>query len=142
MKHYYAIFKKTDEAIEVAFPDLESCVTFAHTWDEALENATDVLALWLANAKPQFIHPPSTHAALSRHLKENETLVPVAIDEKIFSSYQELKRFNVIFPKEFLEEVDDYKEKFGLKRSKLLQLAAEEYIARHRNHPDDFHPIN
>jgi len=28
MKHYYAIFKKTNEAIEVEFPDLPDCLTF------------------------------------------------------------------------------------------------------------------
>jgi len=54
MKFYYAIFRKTSEAIEVKFPDLQGCVTFGRTRDEAIENATDVLAGWLANAESQF----------------------------------------------------------------------------------------
>lgn len=47
MKYYYAIFIQTDEAIEVEFPDLPGCVTFGETWEEAYENAVDVLAGWL-----------------------------------------------------------------------------------------------
>lgn len=33
MNHYYAVFKKTTEAIEVEFPDLEGCVTFGSDWE-------------------------------------------------------------------------------------------------------------
>jgi predicted RNase H-like HicB family nuclease len=55
MKHYYALFKKTDEAVEVKFPDLQGCCTLGNDWEEALENAYDVLAAWLINAEPEFI---------------------------------------------------------------------------------------
>jgi predicted RNase H-like HicB family nuclease len=44
MKHYYAIFKKTKEAIEVSFSDLQGCITFGKDGEEVLENAEDVLA--------------------------------------------------------------------------------------------------
>lgn len=46
MKHYYALFKKTNEAVEVEFPDFKGCFTFGKDWEEALENAEDVLAAW------------------------------------------------------------------------------------------------
>jgi hypothetical protein len=49
MKHYYAIFKKTKEAIEVSFSDLQGCVTFGKDLEEALDNAEDTLAAWLAH---------------------------------------------------------------------------------------------
>ncbi len=61
MKSYYAIFRKTSEAIEVEFPDLQGCVTFGRSKDEAMENASDVLAGWLANAEPQFVKEPSSY---------------------------------------------------------------------------------
>lgn len=51
MNHYYAVFKKTSEAIEVEFPDLEGCITFGSDWEEALANAEDALAGWLAHAE-------------------------------------------------------------------------------------------
>lgn len=39
MKYYYALFRKTPEAVEVEFHDLQGCVTFGGAWNEALENA-------------------------------------------------------------------------------------------------------
>jgi len=129
MKHYYALFKKTDEAIEVVFPDLDGCVTFGRDWEEALQSATDVLAGWLANAEPEFIKQPSKHDQLSH--THNEELVPIMVDEQAMASYSQLKRFNVIFPASVLKRIDKFRKKNGLKRSTFLQKAAEEYMQHH-----------
>lgn len=129
MKHYYARFKETVEAVEVDFPDLEGCVTFGSDWEEAIENAEDALAAWLANAEPVFINKPSTHKAL---LRSKEKLVPIAVNESILESYKPLRRFNVIFPTKTLQKVDHFRKKVGLKRSALLQKAAEEYLQNHQ----------
>lgn len=130
MKYYYAIFNKTTEAVEVEFPDLPGCVTFGDDWDEAIKNATDALAAWLGNAEKKFINEPSQH----KDIKTSKgKLVPIPVDEKILYSYQELKRFNVIFPANILNQVDAYREEAGLKRSTFLQKAAEEYLQRHHN---------
>lgn len=59
-------------------------------------------------------------------------LVPVPINEKTRETYQELKRFNVIFPSRVLKAVDDYRRIEGLKRSTFLQKAAEEYLRVHQ----------
>lgn len=129
MKHYYAIFKKTTEAVEVTFPDLHGCVTFGKDWEEALENAQDVLAAWLVNAESKFIKEPSKHHELE-HRADGE-LVPILVDDKIMASYQKLKRFNVIFPVDVLKQIDKFRKKKGLKRSTFLQKAAEEYLQHH-----------
>lgn len=128
-KYYYAVFKKTTDVIEVSFPDLMGCVTFGADWEEALENAKDVLAAWLAHAETRFIKEPSKHQALES-LVEGE-LVPIFVDENIMASYQKLKRFNVIFPVETLKNIDVFRKKMGLKRSTFLQKAAEAYLAQH-----------
>lgn len=91
MKYYYALFRKTTEAVEVEFPDLSGCVTFGETWDEAIDNATDVLAGWLANADSKFIAKPSSYESL-QNVYEGEQLIPIPVDEKIMESYEELKR--------------------------------------------------
>ena len=129
MKHYYAIFQKTNEAVEVTFPDLEGCHTFGKDWEEAIDNAEDALAAWLAHAANEFIKPPSSYAKL-RHLKGE--LVPITVHENILASYQELKRFNVIFPADVLKRIDTFRKKAGLKRSTFLQKAAEEYLQHHQ----------
>jgi len=128
MKQYYALFKSTKNAVEVEFPDLDGCVTFGKDWDEAYENAIDVLAAWLAHAQPSYVKIPSKHKAL-KHLKGE--LVPVPVDEKVLESYEELKRINIIIPAGILDKIDGYRKKVGLKRSTFLVHAAEEYLERH-----------
>lgn len=129
MKYFYAIFNHSKNAVEVEFPDLTGCVTFGSNRDEALENATDVLAAWLANAEPQFVKEPTSYQELNKKNK-NADLIPIAVDEKILESYEELKRFNVIFPSRLLKKVDDLRKKTGLKRSTLLKIATEEYLEK------------
>ena len=132
MKYYYAIFKHSKDTVEVDFPDLAGCVTFGSNRDEALENATDVLAAWLANAEPQFLKEPSSYQELKNKYK-NADLIPIALDERILGSYEELKRFNVIFPSRLLKKVDDYRKKTGLKRSTLLKIATQEYLEKQKS---------
>ncbi len=128
MKCYYAVFKETNQAIEVEFPDLEGCVTFGSDWDEAIKNAIDVLAGWLANAEPQFIRPPSSHKDLEKY---NGILIPIPVDNEILEKYQELKRINIILPSAILKRIDSFRKKRGLKRSTFLQKASEEYLQRY-----------
>ena len=128
MKHYYAIFTKSSKNIEVEFPDLAGCVTFGNDWEEALANAEDALAGWLANAEREFILPPSRHDDLE-YLKGE--LVPIAVNEATIAAYQKLKRINIIFPVDALKRIDAFRKKSGLKRSTFLLKAAEEYIRAH-----------
>jgi len=129
MKFYYAIFRKTSEAIEVEFPDLRGCVTFGRTRDEAIENATDVLAGWLANAESQFVKEPSSYEELKNKFK-NDELISIAVDENIMQHYEASKKFNVVFPATLLSKVDQFTKEKGLKRSLVLRKATEEYLQK------------
>ncbi len=131
MRYYHAIFHETDGTVEVTFPDLEGCVTFWDTWDEAVQNATDILAGWLANAGSRFIKKPSSFEELRAQFKKGQ-IIPIPIDESIKQSYEELKRFNVILPSGLLVRLDEFRTKKGLKRSTLLKMAAEEYLQKKR----------
>lgn len=128
MKKYFAIFKKSAEATEVEFPDLEGCVTFGKDYDEAYNNAVDVLAGWMAYADSKFVAEPSTYEQLKN---KKGLVVPIPLDLTLLESYEEKKRFNVIFSKATLERVDAFRKKKGLKRSTILERAAEEFLARH-----------
>lgn len=129
MKYYYAIFTKTTEAIEVEFPDLPGCVTFGDTWEEAYENAVDVLAGWFAHAEPQFVKEPSFHQQLEHAAGE---IVPVPLEEPLLQSYQESKRIHVTFPVSVLKQVDQFRAQYGMKRSTLFLKAVTDYIERHQ----------
>ncbi len=128
MKYYFARFTRKRGQVEVGFPDLAGCVTFGKSWEEAYENAVDVLAGWLANAEAQFIKTPSSKKELEGGKGE---LIPIAVDEKILKNYEASKRFNVSFPAHTLMKVDEYRKAKGLKRSSLLLKAVEEYLENH-----------
>lgn len=128
MKKYFAIFKNSGQATEVEFPDLEGCVTFGKNYDEAYNNAVDALAGWMAYADPKFVKEPSTYEQLKNR---KGLIVPIPLDLTLLESYEEKKRFNVIFSKATLERVDAFRKKKGLKRSTILERAAEEFLARH-----------
>jgi hypothetical protein len=104
-------------------------VTFENNWYEALTNATDVLAAWLANTETKFVNEPGSIRDLSER-DINETLVPIALDEKVLESYEELNRVNIILPSGLLKKIDSFGRKSGLKRSTLLKIATEEYLDR------------
>ncbi len=128
MKKYYAIFKKTAEATEVEFPDLEGCVTFGKDYEEAYSNAVDALAGWMAYAEPNFIVEPSTYEQLK---SKKGLIVPIPLDQSLLESYEEKKRFNVIFSKSILERLDTFRRRAGMKRSTVLEKATEEFLERH-----------
>ncbi|MBI1923295.1 type II toxin-antitoxin system HicB family antitoxin, partial [Candidatus Poribacteria bacterium] len=113
MNYYYATFIQRNGSVEVDFPDLAGCVTFGDTWEEAYENAVDVLAGWLANADQQFVKVPSSREKLEGLAGE---IIPVPVDEKIMEHYAVSKRFNVIFPASALVRVDAFRKAKGLKR--------------------------
>ncbi|MFQ5632590.1 MAG: type II toxin-antitoxin system HicB family antitoxin [bacterium] len=131
MKYYYAIINQTSEAIEVEFPDLAGCVTFGENWDEAIDNATDVLAGWLTNAESKFIQKASSYEILKKRFK-NASLIPIPIDQKIVQSYENKKGINVAFPSRLLKQVDRLRKATGIERSELLRQAVEEYLQKHQ----------
>jgi len=45
---YFAVFEPAEEGgYNVSFPDFPGCVTFGKTFEQAKENAREVLELWL-----------------------------------------------------------------------------------------------
>jgi predicted RNase H-like HicB family nuclease len=64
MKAYYAVFKVTNEIVEVYFPDLKGCVTFGDNMEEAINMAEDVLSGYLEVSEKKYIKKPSSYNAI------------------------------------------------------------------------------
>jgi hypothetical protein len=60
------------------------------------------------------VKEPSSFAKLSARFK-NEKLIPIAVDERILESYEELQRINIIIPSRLLKKVDEFRKRTGLK---------------------------
>jgi predicted RNase H-like HicB family nuclease len=129
MKYYNAIFRKTPDAIEVEFPDLPGCVTFGHDWEQAIENATDVLAGWLAHARPEFVGERSSYEQLRRKYQD-EAVMPIAVDDQIMNSYLNGRNIKVSLPLELSQELDRLSKTKGVKRANLIREAVAEYLVK------------
>ena len=88
--------------------ELKGCSAFGDTPKQALEEIQIAMKLWIEAAK--------------KHGKP----IPKTKREKV---NQPKKRFNVMFPESLLHDVDEYRGKYGMKRSELLAVAAEKFIS-------------
>ena len=81
MKYIYpAIISKEGDGYLVDFPDFESCYTDGDTWEEAIENAEDALALmlWSMESDKKSIPPASNPTSIA--VPEGAVLVCVKAD--------------------------------------------------------------
>ena len=129
MKYYNAVFRKTPEAVEVEFPDLPGCVTFGQDWEEAIDNATDALAGWLAHARPEFVGERSSYERTRRN-HENEAVLPIAVDEQIVNSYLNGKNVKVSLSAALAQKLDQLSKSQGVKRAHLIREAVAQYVTR------------
>ena len=122
---YYAIFEKTDEAIEVYFPDLRGCVTFGKTMEEAFEMAADVLAGWLQESEPEFIKEPSDFETIKSHyLNKDVFIMRIPVDERIKRMYEKKQRLNISIPASIVKKIDLAAKERGVNRSEFIADAA------------------
>jgi predicted RNase H-like HicB family nuclease len=88
--------------------ELKGCSAFGETPEEALREVEIAMQLWIEAAK-KYGKP-----------------VPRPKNKK---NSEPKKRFNVIFPASLLSDVDEYRGKYGMKRSELLAAAVEQFIS-------------
>ena len=92
--------------------ELKGCSAFGGSPEEALKEIETTMELWIETAK--------------KHGKP----IPKPKRKKV---NEPKKRFNVMFPESLLHDVDEYREKHGMRRSELLAAAAEEFISSTMN---------
>ena len=92
--------------------ELKGCSAFGETPEQALREIEIAMQLWIETAKKYGKPIPKP----KKNKKINEPK----------------KRFNVIFPESLLSDVDEYRGKYGMKRSELLAAAAEQFISSTR----------
>ena len=126
---YYAVFKRSNDAIEVEFPDLPGCFTSGQTMDEAYELAIDALAGWLELADEEYI--PKTIIPFENLRKDfpDDEIMKVMVDHSLMKQYEEKQRFNASFPKSILAKVDAYAKEKGWNRSQFLIRASEKMMS-------------
>ncbi len=78
--HYPAIFDADENgSINISFPDLIGCHTFADNLDEAFENAEDVLTLFLMDLEDEHVEIPTPSL---NSTEGNKTVYVISADTK------------------------------------------------------------
>ena len=101
MKYKYpALIIKEDDGFVVEFPDLEDAFTQGDTWEEAFENAEDVLNLVLWNREEKNIPIPKPASLEAIEVPAKATLALIKADTIEYRKLHDTKsvRKNVSIP--------------------------------------------
>ncbi|MCD7840776.1 MAG: type II toxin-antitoxin system HicB family antitoxin [Erysipelotrichaceae bacterium] len=79
---YPAIFLNEDDGITITFPDLPGCISCADTYEEAYDNAKEVLELYLEDYVDDFGSFPKASKVENIHLEKNECIKLIELDMK------------------------------------------------------------
>ena len=101
MKYKFpALITKEDDGFIVEFPDLEDAFSQGDTWEEAYENAEDVLNLMLWNREEKNIPVPKSSSIDEINVPKNATIALIKADTIEYRKLHDTKtvRKNVSIP--------------------------------------------
>ncbi len=128
---YFAILDGKPGAFGVSFPDLPGCVAMGKSENEAYENALDVLAEWVRDAradgdapKPRPIEELRRDPDVIETLAEGGAFIAVPL---VIEGGRPVKA-NISLDAGLLDAIDAAAKEAGLTRSSFLASAAREKI--------------
>ena len=131
MARYLAIIDEADGQYGVIFPDAPGCTVMGATEEEAIDNAIEALAEWMADlvADGGSIPEPRTHLQILKS-KEYPQLGKGAMVATLPLLYEsgKLARANVSMDAGLLAAIDEAATARGLTRSSFLASAARDKL--------------
>ena len=130
MTRYLAIIDETDGMFGVAFPDAPGCTAMGETQEEALDNAAEALAEWVADelAAGQPLPSPRSHAELLRDRRSGLGKGSVIAMVPLLLETGRVARANISLDAGLLADIDAAASRRGVTRSAFLAAAAREKI--------------
>ena len=129
---YIALVEAGADGFGAAFPDLDGCVGWGETQDDAVANARQALSLHLEGMAEEGldIPAPSDLRAIAKvvaanHAADQPPVLYVGIEVE---GPDAAERVNVYLPKSLLERIDGFAKASGLNRSGFFGLAARRYM--------------
>ncbi len=122
MKYIYpAVFTRENDAFLVDFPDLPSCYTHGHTWEEAFEKAGDALSLmlYIMETQKETIPPPTDPCSIQP--SKGKTIALIQADTLAVRKMNDTRavRKNITLP----AWMDTLAKEHNINFSQLLQTA-------------------
>ena len=120
-------------AYGVVVPDLPGCFSAGDSFDEAIVNAAEAIALWMEDAIEHGGLPPAP-VALEKHRNKREFKgwVWAMVDVDLSKIADKAERINITLPSRLLSRVDARAKRTGESRSGFLARAALEALSHSR----------
>jgi predicted RNase H-like HicB family nuclease len=132
MSRYVALIDGTAGAYGVVFPDAPGCTAMAATQDEAIVNAADALAEWVADeiAEGRIApEPRSAESLLTDHdVRQAIAKGAVLASVPLILETGRLARANISLDAGLLADIDEAARRRGVTRSAFLATAARDKI--------------
>ena len=135
MKQFYvfpAIFEYAEDGINIWFPDVEGAYTCAHTDEEALRNAQDVLELVLFDMEQGLKPIPHPTALTEISLASRQHVVPIRVNMAL--ARMEIENRAVKKTLSIPQWLNAMAEDAGVNFSQVLQSALKEVLGVAENH--------
>lgn len=80
-KKYYGVFTKSQNTVEVEFPDIEGCYAFGFDLADAYNMAFDELFNHLPNTESGIVNNPSSYEDIKeKYSSDNQVILPFLVD--------------------------------------------------------------
>ena len=123
---FVAIFNYADDGINISFPDLPGCLSYADTTEEAIKNAEEVLGLVLYDMETENEKIPKATPLEDIKCNENERGVIISVWMPLVRN--ELDEQCIKKTLTIPQWLNKLAEKENVNFSKLLQSALKEYL--------------
>lgn len=123
---YPAIFDYAEDGISVEFPDLQGCLTFGDTEEEALMMAKEAMALYLYGMEED--DEPITAPSRSSSIPTNSNQVVVLVEAWMPPFRSEMKNKAVKKTLTIPQWLDDLAKEHKVNYSQLLQDALKKHL--------------
>ncbi|MDG4874181.1 type II toxin-antitoxin system HicB family antitoxin [Mesorhizobium sp. WSM4935] len=132
MSRYIALIDFADGAYGVIFPDAPGCTAMGATLDEAIADATNALAEWVAEEIAEGRHAPRPRPIeellADKDVRSAQGQGAVLASVPLLKDSGRLARANISMDAGLLADIDEAAQRQGVTRSAFIAAAARERI--------------
>jgi predicted RNase H-like HicB family nuclease len=132
MTRFVALIDEADGAYGASFPDAPGCTAMGETQDEAIRNAADALAEWvadeLADGRPAPVARGIAQLGRTTDVRRALSRGSILVSIPLLRDTGKLARANISLDSGLLADIDEAAQRRGVTRSAFLAAAAREKI--------------
>jgi len=131
LKTYPVILEQTEDGFSTFIPNLDGCVSFGKSIDEAIKNTKEALTLHIAGMIEDKVDVPSFNIEKIKKEANDGFLAFIEPDRVLLSKLVrgKAKRINITIDENLLELVDKRAKELNISRSRLIESGLRAIVA-------------